>query len=264
VLINDTYRTVYDQFGAKVLFSGFDKGEKMAFMGYKYKQNANEIFQEFHKRYLPFNKLFDDDGSELYGSFFGGAKGGMRWEEPVLNDEVRMDVPCSLSDFFNGAFKTVSFGNGQSRRVEVKPGFKDGHVLVFKNEVKNKDERADLILTLRQTEKSERWLRVGNDLIHTLDISLIEAINAAPIRIETLDGRVLNIAMDEVISPQTIKEVPGEGMPVYRAERETDPDSWDDSERGNLYIKFNIKFREAGQSKTLTQAQKDRVRDILA
>lgn len=191
---------------------------------------------------MPFNKLFDDDGSELYGSFFGGAKGGMKWEQPVINEDVRLDVPCSISELYNGAFKAVNFGKGQSRRVEIKPGFRDGHVLIFKNEVRNGDLRADLILTLKQTD-NDRWLRVGDDLIHTLDVSLVEAINAAPVKVETFDGRTLNIAIDEVISPQTIKEVPGEGMPVYRAEGETDPESWDKTERGSLYIKFNIQFR---------------------
>ena len=47
--------------------------------------------------------------------------------------------------------------------------------------------------------------------------------------------------MDEIISPQTVKIVKGEGMPVYRK----DTDIRDlNVKKGDLFIKFDIEFPE--------------------
>jgi DnaJ-class molecular chaperone len=43
---------------------------------------------------------------------------------------------------------------------------------------------------------------------------LEDAILSEPIRLKTLDGRSIVVTLDEIISPQTIKHIPGEGMPV--------------------------------------------------
>lgn len=51
-------------------------------------------------------------------------------------------------------------------------------------------------------ETSEpKFKRAGNDLIYTHTISLVDAINSLPVRVETLDGRVLSIPVDSVINP---------------------------------------------------------------
>ena len=173
---------MYDQFGSKVLSSGFDRGEKIAFGGYKYKRNAFEIFEEFHKTYLPFNKLFDKEGTELHGSFFGGAMGGMKFDQTKVCESISLTVECSIEDFFNGAIKIVKFGEGQSKRVEVKPGYRDGTELNFKDEVKSGDQRADLKITLKDEKSSSQFKRVGDNLVYTHKINIIEAINSAPIK----------------------------------------------------------------------------------
>ena len=47
--------------------------------------------------------------------------------------------------------------------------------------------------------------------------------------------------MDEIISPQTVKVVKGEGMPLYK----NDTDVRDLSvKKGDLFIKFDIEFPE--------------------
>jgi DnaJ-class molecular chaperone len=78
-------------------------------------------------------------------------------------------------------------------------------------------------------------------LIYNHTISLIEALKSDPVEVNSLDDRKLIITMDEIISPQTIKLIKGEGMPIYNKDdpiksllfRET---------RGDLYLKFVIVF----------------------
>jgi len=81
----------------------------------------------------------------------------------------------------------------------------------------------------------------GKDLVYSHNISLVEALRSEPVEINTLDDRKLIITMDEIISPQTIKLIKGEGMPIYN---KADPVQalLFREKRGDLYIKFDISF----------------------
>jgi DnaJ-class molecular chaperone len=50
--------------------------------------------------------------------------------------------------------------------------------------------------------------------------------------VRTLDGRILKISLDEIITPQTVHIVKGEGMPRKA----------NNKEKGDLLVKFNILF----------------------
>ncbi len=100
---------------------------------------------------------------------------------------------------------------------------------------------ADLIVTIKE-KKHPKFKRVNkNDLIFTQNISLVQALNSEPVGIVTLDNRKLTIAMDEIISPQTVKLVKGEGMPIYNKD-DLIQNLLFKEKRGDLYIKFDISF----------------------
>ncbi len=80
-----------------------------------------------------------------------------------------------------------------------------------------------------------------DDLIYTQKIRLVQALNSEPVSLITLDSRRLTIAMDEIISPQTVKMVKGEGMPIYNKEDPLNHLLFKEK-RGDLYIKFEIQF----------------------
>ena len=82
--------------------------------------------------------------------------------------------------------------------------------------------------------------RKDNDLIYTKTLTLAQALNSEPIKLNTLDNRKLAIGMDEIISPQTIKKIKNEGMPIYEPNLNIN----DMHKKGDLYIKFNIIFPE--------------------
>ena len=71
---------------------------------------------------------------------------------------------------------------------------------------------------------------------------------------ETLDGRILRVPVDSVITPKTVIKVDGEGMIII--DGSTDP--LDDPKRGDMYVKFDISF-----PKKLTESQRQRLEKLL-
>ena len=69
----------------------------------------------------------------------------------------------------------------------------------------------------------------------------MQALNSEPVCLNTLDGRRLAISLDEIISPETVKIVKGEGMPIYEKELSK---RGNNVKKGDLYVKFNIIFPE--------------------
>lgn len=78
--------------------------------------------------------------------------------------------------------------------------------------------------------------RDGYNLFHTYNISLAEALMSKSIQILTLDNRVLNVFIDEIISPNTVKQVEDEGIPIINST------ITDQVLKGKLYVIFNIIF----------------------
>ena len=77
-----------------------------------------------------------------------------------------------------------------------------------------------------------------------------------PVFIETLDGRMLSIPQDEIVDPNTVKRIAGEGMPIERDDKRTD--KLKDQKFGDLYINFQVTF-----PKHLTEAHKLEIEQIL-
>lgn len=93
------------------------------------------------------------------------------------------------------------------------------------------------------------FTRDGNDLVLTQKISLAEALAGYTVHVTTLDGRSLTIPVNTVINPNYEEVVPREGMPIPK----------EPTKRGNLRIKFNIKFPTR-----LTAEQKSGIKKLLS
>lgn len=117
--------------------------------------------------------------------------------------------------------------------IEVKPGWKKGTKITFPE--KGNEQRnvipSDLVFIIDEKPHS-LFKRDGNDLIITQKIPLVEALTGYTVQLTTLDGRSLTVPINSVINPTYEEVVKGEGMPIPK----------EPSRRGNLRIKFNIKF----------------------
>ena len=134
--------------------------------------------------------------------------------------------------------------------IEIKPGWKKGTKITFpeKGNEQLNVLPADLVFILDEKPHST-FTRDGNDLVVTQTISLVEALTGYTVRLTTLDGRSLTIPINNVIHPDYEEVVPKEGMPIPK----------DPSKRGNLRIKFKIKFPTR-----LTDEQKSGIKKPLA
>ncbi|GFZ12893.1 DNAJ heat shock family protein [Actinidia rufa] len=208
-------------------------------------RNANDIFAEFFGSSSPFggvgggmrggsefSSLFGDD---LFRSFGGGGGGGgsMNQSGPRKAPPIERTLPCSLEELYKGTTKKMKISreiadmSGKTMPVEdiltinVKPGWKKGTKITF-------------------PEK-------GNEQPNVIPADL--ALTGYTAKLTTLDGRNLTIPITNVIHLNFEEIVLGEGMPLPK----------DPKERGNLRIKFNIKFPSR-----LTAEQKAGIRKLLA
>jgi DnaJ family protein A protein 2 len=118
--------------------------------------------------------------------------------------------------------------------VNITPGMREGQKIVFHNEGDQEPgvEAGDVVLVI-QCKDHKLFERKNDDLFITKKISLAEALCGYTLIVEHLDGRKIAVQTEpgEVIEPECIRAVLGEGMPV--------PNEMD---HGNLYIIFEVKF----------------------
>ena len=114
-----------------------------------------------------------------------------------------MTVECQLHEFFCGALKDINYPmkkmyaatEGSSIKnewitVEVRPGFGEHTTIRYPgrgHEAFGSDP-SDLIIKFKQVQKNG-YVRDGDDIIYTHTLSLVEALEAEPLKLWTLDSR---------------------------------------------------------------------------
>ncbi len=95
--------------------------------------------------------------------------------------------------------------------------------------------QGDIIYKIKETEH-DKFKREGNHLIIEKKITLNEALCGLEFYIKHLDNRIIKVKTNDIITPNTIKVLEGEGMPKWQ----------DPFKRGNLIIHFDIEFPVSG------------------
>ncbi|GMY37421.1 dnaJ homolog subfamily B member 13-like [Fagus crenata] len=225
-------------------------------------RNANDIFAEFFGFSSPFSSPFGGmgmggsgsgmrSGTRSFGGMFGDDMFSSFGEGRPMSQGLRKappiesTLPCSLEELYKGTTKKMKISREiadasgmtlpveEILTIEIKPGWKKGTKITFPEKGNEQPNviPADLVFIIDEKPHSI-FTRDGNDLVVTQKITLAEALTGYTVHLTTLDGRSLTIPINNVIHPDYEEVVPKEGMPIPK----------DPSKRGNLRIKFNIKF----------------------
>ncbi|XP_056593105.1 dnaJ homolog subfamily B member 13 [Triplophysa dalaica] len=268
VLSDPRKKATYDKFEEEGLKGGIpsELGASGAWSsGYAYHGNAEETFRQFFGGDNPFADFFTTDGSEV-NTGLNTLRGR---KEKIQDPPIERDLHLALEDLFYGCTKKIKI----SRRVRnedgltssirdkiltfnVKAGWNKGTCITFPNEGDQGPNNipADIVFVIRQ-KHHPRFVRQNDDLYYTAHISLEKALTGFAVEVETLDGRLLNIPINDIVHPQYNKVVTGEGMPLANSP----------SRRGDLIIRFITHFPEklsAKKKQLLKQALTDPIINI--
>ncbi|KRT78784.1 Chaperone, partial [Oryctes borbonicus] len=121
--------------------------------------------------------------------------------------------------------------------VHIDKGMKENQKIYFRGEGDQQPdiEPGDVVIILQQ-KPHEKFQRSGDDLYFSHTITLSEALCGLSFIIRHLDGRDILVRNPpgQVIKPGDVKAVVGEGMPLFK----------NPFDKGNLYVKFEIRFPE--------------------
>jgi len=175
---------------------------------------------------------------DIFAQMFGGMSGRPGFGQPRMRDQEMM-MPVTLEELYAGGSKRVAIrrpyiagGGMREERVEVDiplhPGTRDGARFSIPGGAPHK---ANVVVTVR-TRPHARFKRMGDDLVCSLEVSLVEALTGFRTSLRHLDGSTLNLACEgEVTRPGQVRRVRGCGMPRRRA-----------GGKGDLLLRIAVRF----------------------
>jgi DnaJ family protein B protein 4 len=233
-------------------------------------ESAAERFRGIHEAYQTLSDKkkraeYDRFGStgqsspeDFFSNFFRGFA-QQRDGAFQMRSTVSYELSCTLEELYNGTVKKMkvkrSGGPGKAPsevilEVNVRAGCQPGTKILFRGEGEEVSPGVaqDIVFVIKELPHA-RFTRVGPNLVTKLSVPLADALCGFTIKVEMLDGSLLEIPVEDVIRPGFQLKVPGRGFPRARA----------GAPPGDLLVEFDLLFPKA-----LTDAQKERIRLAFA
>lgn len=242
VLSDAKKKAIYDQYGEEGLKNGVPLGNETWSDNYTFHGDAHKVFHDFFGGDNPFSDFIESSENDKINNFGGMAGRGRKKQDPAVERDLRL----SLEECYHGCIKKMKFerrvmnddGHTSSFKekiltINVKRGWTPGTRIIFENEGDQGPNTvpADIVFIVRDKPHSV-FRREGTNLIYKHKISLGLALVGTTIHVPTLDGRVLDIPITDIVKPGYTKSVPHEGMPFVE----------DPNQKGNLIIEFDIEY----------------------
>ena len=186
----------------------------------------------------------DFSGTDIFSSLggFGAGHGGssFRQDPPI---ECRVDL--TLEEMFHGCMKKMKItrrvlspegttsNEDKILTIDVKPGWKVGTKITFPREGDQSVGRipSDIVFVIGE-KKHKHFVRCGHNLKYKAKISLKQALCGGHVQVPKIDGGHITLPLSEIISPDTVEVISGEGMPISKQP----------GARGDLQVNFDINF----------------------
>jgi len=222
--------------------------------------DASKIFE----RFFGTSNVNDIDDPFNTGSVFGSMGGFGRPSHAPKRKKLKRVLEVSLDQLYTGCTKKIKITRKvydastnqmkeeqQVVEIQVKPGWKDGTKVTYEgygDQLPNQPPQ-DVVFIIKE-KPHEKFKRQGDNLIYRAKINLKDALcgTGSTLTIKALDGHAIPVRLDGIITPNTRKILPNEGMPLQKMP----------SHKGNLEVEFEIQFPT-----TLSEAQKNLIRQAL-
>ena len=203
-----------------------DSRKKYDELGANWKQYENAGFNGFGG-----GQGFSASGfSDFFDMFFGGQGGGAgfdirdfmgggrRSSRPAKGSDLNATINMTLLEAYQGSQRILDL-NGNTIKITIKPGVRDGQVLRIKgkgNPGRNGGDNGDLLIKVVITNDPV-YQRDGDDLIRNVNIDIYTAILGGKITVNTLKGDV-NVPIKPQTQNNSTLRLKGLGMPRYGKE----------------------------------------------
>ncbi|TVY84169.1 DnaJ-like protein subfamily B member [Lachnellula suecica] len=231
--------------------------------------NADSVFSEFLRGGggAGFEDIFADamprpraSGGRSRASNFGAEAASTRRAATPEVTTVERPLPLTLEELFRGAHKKMkikrkAFDEVTGKRttqdkvleMDIKPGLKKGSKIKFKGVGDQEEGGQQDLHFLVEEKKHPLFTREGDNLHHTVELELKEALTGWKRTVTTIDGKNLNIEKGGPTQPGSSDTYPNLGMPSKKP-----------NERGDFIVTYNVKFPTF-----LSQEQKRKLKEIL-
>ncbi|XP_052256236.1 dnaJ homolog subfamily B member 5-like [Dreissena polymorpha] len=186
----------------------------------------------------------DDDPFGFGGRSFSYGQGAPNRKQQ--DNAVVRDLQVSLEDIHQGCTKKLKITrkvlnpDGRSTRnedkiltIDIKPGWKAGTKITFPKEGDQTPNNvpADIVFVIKDKPHTT-FTRDGSDIKYKAKISLKQALCGTTLQVPTIDGRKIPLRLNEIIKPNSVKRIQGEGLPQPKQT----------TRRGDLIVEFDIAF----------------------
>jgi DnaJ family protein B protein 4 len=174
---------------------------------------------------------------------------------------IEKPLPVSLEDIYSGATKklkvqrkTFDVQSGKQSvedkilSVPIKRGLKAGSKIKYPDMGDQVEGGVQDLHFIVKEKAHPLFTRDGDDIKHTVEISLKEALTGWTRTVQTIDGKKLSVSSAGPTNPDWTERFPAQGMPKSKTP----------NVRGDFIVGVNIKFPTS-----LTPQQKQQLKDIL-